>query len=264
MTNEEGTDTVWGHLEELRSVLIKSLIALFGTTLLIFACSNSFIPFFLATVPQGTQLVALSPQEGFLSIFRLSLWFGLLLSSPYISIQWLHFLKPALRTQEKKLLPAFLLLSFLFISAGLFVGFYFTIPLSNATLSHYNQSLGSNLWSIAQYIDYIWILLFAHAIAFELGALFFFLIHLNIISSETLKQKRRQAFIACLILGAILTPPDILSQVAIALPLYLFYELALLYGSVISRSPLPSRFDHAHPSINATPQSEIQIPPRES
>lgn len=263
MSDEEGLLPIWDHLEELRSVLIKSLIALFSTTLLLFLFSSPIVDLLLATVPQGTVLVALSPQEGLVSIFRLSLWLGFLLASPYIAIQWLKFIKPALRVQEKNLIPAFLLLSALFMGAGLLVGFFFTVPLSNVTLSTYNQSLGSNLWSMAQYIDYVWILLLAHALAFEIGALFLFLIHLNVLSSETLKQKRRQAFVACLIVGAILTPPDIISQVAIALPLYLFYELAILYGSITSRSRLQDRFDHAHLNIGATLQSKNQTLPEE-
>lgn len=263
MSDEEGLLPIWDHLDELRSVLIKSLIALFSVTLLLFLFSGPVVELLLTSVPQGTVLVALSPQEGLVSIFRLSLWLGFVLASPYIVIQWLKFIKPALRERERSVIPAFLLLSALFMGAGLLVGFFFTVPLSNHTLSLYNQSLGANLWSVAQYIDYVWILLLAHALAFEIGALLLFLIHLNIIKTETLKQKRRQAFVACLIVGAILTPPDVISQVAIALPLYLFYELAILYGSLTSQSHLQDPYDHAHLNTGAIPQSKNQTPPEE-
>ena len=264
MVEEEGALSVWEHLDELRTVLIRSLVALFSTTLLIFLFSTPITQLLLQTVPQGTQLVALSPQEGLVSIFRLSLWLGLLASSPYIAIQWIKFVKPGLKEREKSAIPAFLILSFLSMGTGLLLGFFVTVPLSNSALSLYNEALGPNLWSIAQYIDYVWLLLFAHALAFEIGVFFLLLIHLNIISPNSLRQKRRQALIACLIAGALLTPPDILSQIAIALPLYLFFELAILYGTITSRSRLQGRCDHARPDIDATPQSENQTPPEET
>ena len=264
MSEDEGALSVWEHLDDLRTVLIRSLIALFTTTLLIFLFSTPIVQLLLETVPQGTQLVALSPQEGLVSVFRLSFWLGLLTASPYIAIQGLTFIKPGLKEREKNAIPAFLILSLLSMGMGILLGFFVTVPLSNSALSLYNEMLGPNLWSIAQYIDYVWLLLFAHALAFEIGALFLMLIHLNIISPESLRQKRRQALIACLIAGALLTPPDVLSQVAIALPLYLFFELSIFYGTITSRSRLPGHCGHARPDTDAIPQSENRTPPRES
>lgn len=223
------------HLEELRSLLIKTLVLIGVATFTAFYFSEIIIDLFLKTIPppQG-KLAVFSPQEGFFSLCKLSFWIAALGTSPLWVSLLLQFLRPALKKSEKKLLYPFIALSFLFISLGLFFCFRWTLPLANSYLFSFNLPFSENLWGLASYIDFAFLLLFAHGIAFEIGAILLFLIHLKVLSSKEMGKKRRHAAIAALILGALLTPPDVPSQLMVALPLYTFFEIAILYGKMVN------------------------------
>lgn len=260
MEEEELSLTFWGHLEELRSVLIKTAVSILAVSLLSLYYSAALLSLLTETLPPQEKLVILSPQEGFVSLFKLSLWAGFLFTTPYWLRLFLNFIRPALKGKKALFLPGFLALSLIFVTTGILFALKFTLPLSNGYLYHFNETLGKNLWTLSHYLDYVWLLLVAHAAAFEAGALLLCLIHLGILKQETLAAKRRPAFIAALILGALLTPPDVLTQIAIALPLYGFYELAILYGKITSPAHKLDRVCHDHPDTNATLPSDGQTP----
>lgn len=262
MEEEELSLTFWGHLEELRSLLIKTAVTIALTSLISFYYSDSLLALLTEAIPPGEPLVILSPQEGFTSLFTLSFWTGVLLSAPFWLFIALRFILPALKGSTAKLTTTFSLLSLLFVSAGIFFALKITLPLANNYLYTFNEALGKNLWTLSLYLDYVWLLLFAHGIAFEAGAVLLTLIHFGILSPNTLKTKRRQALVSSLILGALLTPPDVLTQIAIAIPLYGFYELAILYGTITSQGRISSHVCHDRQDTASTPRQENQIPPK--
>lgn len=196
----------WDHVQELRSVLIRSLLAIGAGMLLAFVFSDKLISWLVAAVPSHS-LALLSPQEGLMTVFKLSFWIGVLATSPYWLFALLGFIRPGLNKPEKSGLAFFLLLSALFIALGVSLALFVTIPLANNYLYEFNSSIGINLWGFSSYVDYLLILLFAHGATFEIGALLLLLIHLQIIQWQTLADKRRHAILFALIVGAILTPP---------------------------------------------------------
>lgn len=181
-------------------------------------------------VSPWNNLVVFGPIEGMLIALKVSFWTALVASSPIWLFLLLRYLLPALHPGEIGLLTPFLVLSTLFIAGGLLLAYKVTIPLANAYLAAFNDTIGTNLWSLSNYLDYTLFLLLANAFAFELAVVTLFLVHLGILSAEFLAGKRRYAIVAAFILGAILTPPDVLTQLMLALPLVLLYELALLYA----------------------------------
>jgi sec-independent protein translocase protein TatC len=229
LMNEEIHASFWDHLEELRAVLIRIFVFLFIGLSIALYFHQEMVQLVLSLLP-GTPLFLFSPAEGFIAVFRLSFWLGLLGSSPFWLGSLIRFFLPGLRGSEKKWLPAFILLSILFIGIGMFLCLIGTLPLATEYLFTFNQTIGSNLWGFGAYLDFVLMLLFAHGCAFEMGAVLFFLIHIGAISGETLAKKRRHAIVASLIIGAVLTPPDVLTQLCIALPLMGFYECAILYS----------------------------------
>ncbi len=261
MEEEECHLTLWEHCDALRSALLKTVISISLTTFLAFYFSDSLLKLLKSAIPPEQPLLLLSPQEGIRGVFSLSFWTGACLSLPYWSKVWLNFIKPALRGKARSLLPAFLLLSLLFITGGILFALKITIPAANQYLFDFNDTIGLNAWSFSHYIDYVWLLLLAHVVAFLAGALLLILIHLQVIGPKQLQGKRKHAFLASLVLGAILTPPDVLTQIALAAPLYLFYELGLLYSRFSSlRGCAPNRSCHAHPDKDAIPPSDNQTP----
>lgn len=228
MSEAEEYASFWEHLQELRSSLIYSLLAILTGMGIALYFHQELIYYFLHSDHQ--ELFFFSPVEGFIAVFRFSFWVGVLGTSPFWISAILRFVKPALRGKEKEWLPFFCLLSALFIFAGFIVCFKMTLPFAVQYLFQFNQTIGGNLWGFSAYLDFVLMLLFSHGAAFELGALLIFLIHSGILKGEFLAKKRRHAIVASLIIGALLTPPDVFTQIAIAFPLIAFYELAILYG----------------------------------
>lgn len=181
------------------------------------------------------QLVIFGPIEGMLIALKVCFWCGIAFTSPLWAFFLLRFILPALQPQEHSLILPFLVLSGIFITLGITLAYFVTIPIANSYLMTFNSSVGVNLWSLSNYLDYTLFLLLANAVAFELAVVLFFLVHLGILRAETMTAKRRHMIVAAFIIGALLTPPDVLTQLMLALPLIGLYELILLYARVVAR-----------------------------
>lgn len=185
---------------------------------------------YLKTVPASAQLVVLGPLEGMLIALKTSLWLGGLGTSPIWLFVLMQFLLPGMHKTEKGLILPFLVTSLAFIIMGCFFAFYLTIPIANSYLLTFNQTIGVNMWSLAHYLDYTLFLLLANGLAFELCAIGIFAVHLGIVSANALVDNRRAAIVGAFIVGALLTPPDVLTQLMLAIPLIIIYEGVILYA----------------------------------
>jgi sec-independent protein translocase protein TatC len=263
MTTTTETDNPWqvaaevrelgDHLEDLRSALIKSLCAIAIAFIVCFLFHQTLIDTlqhpFAAARPQenfkiisqtsteltlertGPTLMILGPLEGISIALKISLWGGLALSAPFWGFFLLQFMIPGLHSHERNMIVPFTILSLLAMAAGAVFGFLVVLPLSNAFLMEFNRSLGMNFWSLEQSIDYTIVLILANMIAFELIAVLLLLTHFGWISAEQLIRQRKKAIVVALIIGAVLTPPDVLTQILLAIPLIGGYELAILYAN---------------------------------
>lgn len=183
-------------------------------------------------------LILTGPTEGFLATFKICFWSSLAASSPIWLFFVLRFIHPALEQKQKRLLFPFVFWSCLFFGLGGLFALQVTIPLANAYFAGFNLPLGTNLWSLGGYLDYTLMLVVGNGIGFELLVVLGFLVHHGKIDAQQLSSKRRHAVVVSLILGALLTPPDVLTQIVMALPLIVFYELAILYARI--RGPTAS------------------------
>lgn len=262
MTTPTATSEVWelpkelgelgDHLEDLRWVLIKSLVVVFIAFLACFLLHKPILNYiqtpFDAIRPQetfkiisqtaseitveriGPSLMILGPLEGISIALKLSLWGGITLAAPFWGFFILQFMLPGLHSHERNMLIPFALLSMVALACGGLFGYTTILPLSNTFLMQFNQPLGINFWSLEHAIDYTIVLVLANMIAFELLAVLFLLTHYGWIGAETLRQHRKKAIVISLIIGAVLTPPDVLTQLLLAAPLIGGYELAILYA----------------------------------
>lgn len=176
------------------------------------------------------NLVILGPLDGIIAGLKTSFWVGLVGTSPLWIYFILQFLIPALHPHERKLLLPFIGLSFLFLTFGLLFAFYLTLPAANAYLEAFNRGIGINMWSVESYLSFTIGLLLANAFAFEMFVLLLFLVHFGILTADFMISKRRHTIVAAFIIGALLTPPDIPTQLMLAIPLIGMYELAILYA----------------------------------
>lgn len=189
---------------------------------------------FSKTIENSPHLVVLGPLEGVFIAMKVSIWVGVLGTAPIWIFILLQFIIPGLRRQEKALLIPFLFSSMVGIASGIAFAFFVTIPISNQYLSVFNQQIGTNLWSLQYYLDYTLFLLLANGFAFELGVVGVFLVYMGVVSAESLVAKRRFAIVGAFIIGALLTPPDILTQFMLAIPLILLYEFLIIFASLYS------------------------------
>lgn len=188
---------------------------------------------YAAPLHKNHNLLILSPLEGMWMAFKISLWAGIFLSCPLWLFVLSQFFIPGLRLHEKRLILPFIVTSIGFITVGCLFAFLITIPFANQYLFEFNQRIGVNLWSLSHYLDYTLFLLMANGIAFELGAIGIFAIHLKGISAESLMAKRRVAIVIAFILAAVLTPPDVLTQFMLAIPLIGLYEALIVYAKLV-------------------------------
>lgn len=225
--------TFWEHLSLLRRTLIQvSIVIILSMSFSFYFYQEIFsiLLYPLKSKIERVDLVLLTPLEGIQVLCKICFLVALVASSPFSIGLLLFFFLPALHREEKRLLIPFLTMSFLFLLLGVGFGFFVTLPLANRYLHALNQELGNNLWSLSSYIDYTLTVLLASGFVFELCVILFFLVHRDVITFEFLHSKRRHAILLAFILGAILTPPDILSQVLLALPLIGLYECILVYA----------------------------------
>lgn len=190
--------------------------------------------------PQGTltfdraepasKLLIFSPIDGILITFKVCFFIGLAATSPITLYLLLHFIAPALDKRFYRLLTPFIALSILFMSLGAGFAFFITIPIANQYLTLFNQEIGINFWSLSNYLDYTILLLIGNAISFEMCVIALFLVQMQVLSYNQLQKSRRYFILFAFIVSAILTPPDIFTQVMLALPLIIIYELIILYA----------------------------------
>jgi|GEM_PF-753341 len=184
----------------------------------------------LYLLKNNTLIALLSPLEGIQTSLKISFWLSFAATSPAWALLLLSFFAPAIGTNSKRKTLSFLLFSFMFLSAGAFFAYCVTIPCANSFFYAFNGKLGTNIWSLAAYTEYTLMLLFANGMAFEIAFILFFLVHHGVIDADSMRTKRRYAIVLAFILATLLTPPDVPSQLMLAIPLVLFFEAALLYA----------------------------------
>jgi sec-independent protein translocase protein TatC len=174
------------------------------------------------------EIINTSMTGQFLTHIRISMIGGFILAFPYIIFEIWKFVKPALYSQEKKSAGYSVLAVNLLFFLGVLIGYFLIVPLSINFLGKYNVSQNvNNLINLTSYISNISSICFAAGIVFELPVLTYFLSKIGVITPQFMRKYRRHSFIVILILSSILTPPDVMSQMLIALPLVLLYEFSI-------------------------------------
>jgi len=175
--------------------------------------------------------------EGQLSILIWTcLSFGIIAAFPLVLFEFWKFLRPALHNSEKKIGLTFLLSSTILFFTGVLFGYYIIVPFSLKFLTEFSISaIVQNNFDLSSYIALVRTTLLAAGIVFNLPVIIYFLFKLGVVSTAILKEYRRYAYVIILIASAVITPPDILSQVVLVIPLFLLYEVSIFltkFGSL--------------------------------
>lgn len=221
--------TFWDHLDELRSVLLKSLAAWVVGTIVAFLCKDWLFAFLMR--PLGDrQLINIDVTAQFVTHVEVSLCIGFVVALPLI-VWWLFgFVAPALYQEQKRCSVTFLLASVGLFVAGVALNYWLIFPLSFRFLSLYQVSpMVVNQISLSSYISLLLVLSVLMGLLFEVPVLTWLLYKLGILRREHLKRYRGHVFVAILVLAAVITPTgDPFTLMLVTIPVYLLYELSIL------------------------------------
>ena len=228
---EEPAMTFLQHMDELRRRFIRIFIAC-GVGFL--ACYSFAKPLFsllmaplVAVLPEHSTLIFTSLPEGFVTYLKVSFVAGIFLVSPYIFSQIWGFIAPGLYDHERKwMIPLAFLSAFFFVGGALF-GYYVVFPFGCEFFMGFADEFIRPMPTLREYLSFSLKLLFAFGVIFELPLFIFFLSRLGLVTHTWLREKRKYAILVAFICSAILTPPDVITQTLMAIPLVLLYEIGI-------------------------------------
>ncbi len=236
--------TLVSHLVELRTRLIRSALAV----LVIFIC---LVPFaervftLIATplmerLPEGATMIATQVASPFLTPFKMSLFVAVFLAMPVMLYQVWLFVAPGLYRKEKRFAYPLLLSSIVLFYAGVAFAYYVVFPLMFAFFAGVAPEGVTMMTDISAYLDFILTIFFAFGLAFEVPIATVMLVWSGLVSIESLGKARAYVFLGAFVLGMLLTPPDVISQTLLAVPVYLLYESGLILARVLGPESGPS------------------------
>jgi len=230
-----------GHLEELRRKLIISGVSWLVAFLACYAYAEPLFDLIADPVrqalPEGTSLVFITATEPFFTYLKVGAIAGLLLSMPIIFWQIWSFVAPGLYQHEKRYVIPFVLASSGCFGLGAYFGFQFVFPMAFKVLIEFGTGSGelSAMLSMGSYLSLSSKLLLAFGLVFELPVVIFFLARMGIVDHKMLARNRKFAVLAAFLVGAILTPPDVFSQTALALPFIVLYEIGIIIARLFGK-----------------------------
>ncbi|UCE84535.1 MAG: twin-arginine translocase subunit TatC [Deltaproteobacteria bacterium] len=230
------------HLEELRRRLIICFVAVGVGFVICYFFSKQLFEILmrplLQVMPPEESLIFTALPEAFFTYLKVALLAGIGLASPVIIYQFWRFIAPGLYHKERRaLMPIVLFSTFFFVGGALF-GYFVVFPFGFKFFIGFASDNIRAMPSIREYLKFAAKLLFAFGFIFELPLFTFFLARLGLVNAELLRSKQKYAILVIFMLAAILTPPDIVTQVMMAGPLLILYELSIWIAKVFGRKPL--------------------------
>lgn len=246
-----GEGTLLSHLMELRNRLLKMVV----TVLLLFIC---LVPFadtlftlvaepLMARLPEGTSMIATQVASPFLTPFKLSLAIAVFLAMPMLLYQGWAFVAPGLYKHERRLVLPLMISSIVLFYAGVAFAYYVVFPLMFAFFTAVAPTGVAVMTDISAYLDFVLALFFAFGFAFEVPVATVLAVWAGFTTPAKLGKKRPYVLLGAFVLGMLLTPPDVISQTLLAVPVYILFEA----GIIMARLMVPG-----HREVEAQQQSE--------
>lgn len=222
--------TFLDHLEELRKRIFIAIIAIFTGAIIAYFFSQYIVDFLTRPVE---KLVFLSPAEAFMTRVKVALIVGVIVTAPIIFYQFWRFIKPGLLNKEVKYITLAVIFSSLFFFSGLVFAYFVLLPIGIKFFLSFETPKIQAMLSFERYMGFAAKILFGSGLVFQLPVAIFFLTKIGIISPNLLKKNRRVAIVLIFIIAAVVTPPDLFSQILMAVPLLILYEISIL-GSILA------------------------------
>jgi len=235
--------TLITHLLELRDRLLRSVIAVAVCFVPLAFFQNELFTLvarpLIDKLPEGTSLIATSVVSPFMAPLKLSVIVALFIAMPYVLAQIWGFVAPGLYKHERRFALPMLVSSIFLFYAGIAFAYFIVFPLMFQFLASTTPIGVKMMTDIANYLDFVMLLFFAFGVAFEMPVAVVLLVATGLVKVETLTKNRGYVVLGIFIIAAFLTPPDAISQSFMAVPMYLLYELGIVFARLASKRRAP-------------------------
>ncbi|GLX80659.1 twin-arginine translocase subunit TatC [Thalassotalea eurytherma] len=232
--------TLFDHLIELRSRLLKAILAVLIIFCSLVYFSQDLYQFIakplLDVLPEGTQMIATEVASPFFAPFKLTLILSLFVAIPVVLYQIWAFIAPGLYQNEKRLIAPLMFGSSILFYAGVAFAYFVVFPLAFAFFTSVAPEGVTIATDISSYLDFILKIFFAFGVAFEIPIAIILLCWTGVTTPAKLRTKRPYIVVGAFVIGMLLTPPDVISQTLLALPMLLLFELGVFIASLQSKN----------------------------
>lgn len=229
------------HLVELRTCILRAVICIVIVFLVLLPFANQIYNFIalplIAKLPAGSSMIATEVISPFFAPFKLTLFCAVFFTIPFSLYQAWSFITPGLYANEKKLVLPLLVSSTLLFYIGILFAYFIVFPVLFAFLTTTAPEGIQIMTDINHYLNFILKLFFAFGLSFEIPVATFLLIRSGFVSAEKLGKNRPYIILSAFIVGMLLTPPDVISQILLAVPIWLLFESGLILGKVYGAKP---------------------------
>ncbi|MCU7939166.1 MAG: twin-arginine translocase subunit TatC [gamma proteobacterium symbiont of Bathyaustriella thionipta] len=252
------------HLIELRDRVLRIVVVVIAIFLVLFFFANDLYHLvsepLLSKLPDGSTMIATGVAAPFLTPFKLSLVASIFLAIPYIFYQFWSFVAPGLYNHEKRLALPLIASSVVLFYSGIAFSFYIVFPLMFAFFTATTPEGVAMMTDISQYLDFILKMFFAFGVAFEVPVFTIVLTITGVTNADKLAEKRPYVIVGSFVIGMLLTPPDIVSQTLLAIPVWLLFELGIIFSRIIgnrkTRKDKENNVDNHEPSADNKPSAD--------
>ena len=232
-------DTFISHLVELRDRLLRAILAVLIVFLCLFPWAKDMYTLLaqplLAVLPQGGQMIATDVVGVFLVPMKVALLVAFVIALPYVLYQIWAFVAPGLYTHEKRLVLPLIVTSTLLFVAGMAFAYFLVFPVVFKFMASIAPEGVAWMTDIEKYLSFALTMFVAFGVTFETPVAVVLLVRMNIVSVDKLREIRPYVIVGAFVIGAVFTPPDVISQLMLAVPLWVLYELGILVASMMSK-----------------------------
>ena len=237
--------TLISHLLELRTRLLRALVVVIVVSIPCMIYANELFTFIarplLRVLPKGAAMISTSVIAPLMTPFKLAFYIALVFAMPYVLYQLWAFIAPGLYRHEKRFALPLLVSSVVLFYAGVSFAYYVVFPLMFAFFTATAPPGVQMMTDMTQYLDFVLVLFLAFGLAFEIPVAIVLLVWTGLVKLETLRRNRGYVLIAVFIQAAVITPPDVISQTAMALPMYALYEVGIVMAKILAKNKLDQR-----------------------
>jgi sec-independent protein translocase protein TatC len=231
-------DTFLSHLVELRSRLMHAIIAVLVVFIALFPWAKEIYALLakpmLQALPSGSQMIATDVTGTFLVPLKVTLMASFLIALPYVLWQAWAFVAPGLYSNEKRLALPVIASSVVFFMFGMAFAYFFVFPVMFSFFAGYTPAGVTMMTDIEKYLSFVLTMFVAFGITFEVPVIVVVLVRMRVVPLEKLRAIRPYVIVGAFVVGAVFTPPDVISQLMLAVPLWLLYELGLLFARFVN------------------------------